>query len=164
MKTTGVLGVLFVVVLVAVALLTNDAPCQSGRAADGWHGTLASPYGDPLLGEVGWRKRIVWPYGGPLLGEVSGGRKYPSPYMGLFSDDRGHSLVSGPDVSPSRYEITVVRKRAILLDKMTGETWILVFTESEKAPAYWQPIPKKDSSALDQDRKKENANRKSRAG
>jgi hypothetical protein len=163
MKIAGRLGIFFVAALLAMALLTSNAPCQFtefGRA----EGRLPrSLYNWPLINDMGGAAIFKSPHMGLFsddlnppyrFGERGVGGGGISPYAGLFADGRHHAVAGAPEAASPRFTITLVREKAILLDKVTGETWILVFPESERTQAYWQPIPKRDAGPFRQDRNK----------
>jgi hypothetical protein len=163
MKIAGMLGISFVMVLLAMALLTSDAPCQfvendvGGRRMSEW------PYKGYLIDDRYWEGRVreSWifaqPHAGPSLGDQFGqggarwNEMFAPPCAGLFPDNAPPSASRVPPVASPRFTITLVREKAVLLDSVTGETWILVFTESGRTPAYWQPIPRRDAGTFRKD-------------
>jgi len=82
----------------------------------------------------------------------NGGAEYVQigqPQRGTHHVLQGLVLVDNMPVSeikqsvtePQRFTIVLVRNEAILLDMSTGETWCLVFPDSEKRQLHWKPIP-----------------------
>ncbi len=160
MKIASMLGIAFVMVLLAMALWTSDAPCQF---EDGGvrGGRIPAPpcY---LIGDQSWEGRVreSWlfpqPHAVPSLGDQFGqggvrwNEMFAPPCAVLFPDNGPASVSRVPQAASPRFTITLVRNKAVLLDSVTGETWMLVVTESGKMP-YWQPIPKRDAAAFRKD-------------
>lgn len=61
-------------------------------------------------------------------------------HQGLVLLDTCNSEIDRTAGQRQRFWIVTVRNEAILLDTATGETWRLVFPESENTPLRWEPI------------------------
>lgn len=97
---------------------------------------------------VSWAFTVIVLWGGIACSQ-SGDGLFAPPYAGPLIDNTRPPVGHHPATGSARFMIILVRETAILLDTATGETWHLVFIESEdETRLRWQSVPKgHDTSA-----------------